>query len=218
VYAFEFRLTFAQVRGQPALSAEGIGRALLAAGCGDVVVDASQGGRLVLEFIEPGDMAEEAVFTAVEAACSALPGAVLAEASPDLVGLSDIAALLGVSRQNMRQVLLGDPVLAPPPVHAGAVTIWRLAAVLDWLRAAKGYPVDGVLVDLARATMRVNLDLSIRDAELTLADDARVPTGSMVFAETQEYACDRAPSLWGAQPGYEAGPPGRCAEPGRSRP
>jgi hypothetical protein len=35
----------------------------------------------------------------------AIPGAMLAEAAPDFVGLTDVAELTGMSRQNMRKTL-----------------------------------------------------------------------------------------------------------------
>lgn len=45
----------------------------------------------------------------------------------------------------------------PAPVHEGSTTIWRLAQVLSWLQAKGGYALEEGLVELAQATMQVNL-------------------------------------------------------------
>lgn len=39
----------------------------------------------------------------------AMPSATLIEAVPDLVGLTDIADAVGMSRQNMRKLMIGYP-------------------------------------------------------------------------------------------------------------
>lgn len=54
-----------------------------------------QPGRLALEFSREADSAEEAVRTALADVKSAVPSARLIEASPDLVGLADVADLVG---------------------------------------------------------------------------------------------------------------------------
>ena len=96
---------------------------------------------------------------------SAVPDARLVEASPDLVGLTDVAALLNVSRQNVRQLILACDAPAPVPVHEGRPTIWRLAKVLAWLREEKQYPVPPELLEIARATLQANLAVQVRDAD-----------------------------------------------------
>ena len=96
---------------------------------------------------------------------AAVPDARLAEASPDLVGLSDVAALLGVTRQNVRKLILACDAPAPVPVHEGRPTIWRLAKVLTWLRDEKRYRVRPELVEVALATMQANLAVEALDAD-----------------------------------------------------
>ncbi len=59
-----------------------------------------------------------------------MPSATLIEAAPDLVGLTDIADIVGMSRQNMRKLMLAHPASFPPPVHEGASSLWRLWEVL----------------------------------------------------------------------------------------
>ena len=89
----------------------------------------------------------------------------LTEASPDFVGLTDVAELLHVSRQNVRKLIVDCEALAPAPVHEGRPTIWRLARVLDWLREQKSYAVDEDLMALARTNMQVNLAIDQKDAD-----------------------------------------------------
>jgi predicted DNA-binding transcriptional regulator AlpA len=57
---------------------------------------------------------------------SAVPGAWLIEVAPDLVGLTDVADIVGVSRQNMRKLMQTHPGSFPVPVHQGNSSIWRM--------------------------------------------------------------------------------------------
>jgi len=72
------------------------------AGCDDALVGVGQPVRLALEFSREAGSAEEAVRTALVDVKKAIPSARLIEASPDLVGLTDVADVVGVSRQAMR--------------------------------------------------------------------------------------------------------------------
>jgi len=55
------------------------------------------------------------------------PSARLIEVTPGLVGLTDVATIVGVSRQNMRKLMLAYPGRFPAPVHEGSASIgsWR---------------------------------------------------------------------------------------------
>jgi predicted DNA-binding transcriptional regulator AlpA len=134
-------------------------------GCEDAVVGIGQKGRIALGLVREADSAEEAVLSGIVDVRRAIPGVELIEASPDLVGLSDVAELLHVSRQNVRKLILDGKAAAPAPVHEGRPTIWRLARVLEWLRQQKGYRVDDALLELARTTLQVNLAVDQRDAD-----------------------------------------------------
>ncbi|WP_246766724.1 DNA-binding protein, partial [Bordetella pertussis] len=70
------------------------------AGCDDALVGMGLPGRLVLEFTREADSAEAAVRSALADVRRAMPTAALIEAAPDLVGLTDVAQIVGVSRQN----------------------------------------------------------------------------------------------------------------------
>jgi hypothetical protein len=60
------------------------------AGCEDALVGAGQPGRIALDFTRDADSAKNAIFSALDAVRSAIPGAKLLEVTPDFVGLSDI--------------------------------------------------------------------------------------------------------------------------------
>jgi hypothetical protein len=87
----------------------------------------------------------------------AIPIARLVEVSPDSVGMTDIAELVGVSRQNMRQLCLAHPRTFPTPFHSGNVELWHLAQVLEWLGERGTYRIEQSLLDVARVAMQINL-------------------------------------------------------------
>ena len=160
---YEFTLTFAHSAAPADL--DDIVERLGTAGCDDATVGIGRWGRLALAFTREAETAGAALRSALADVRAAVPDARLAEASPDLVGLSDVAALLGVTRQNVRKLILACDAPAPVPVHEGRPTIWRLAKVLTWLRDEKQYVVPPELMDVALATMQANLAVEARDAD-----------------------------------------------------
>ena len=160
---YEFTLTFV-LPAAPGDIDEVVER-LGKAGCDDATVGIGRWGRLALAFTRDAETAGAAVHSALAAVRAAVPGATLVEASPDLVGLSDVAALLGVSRQNVRKLVVACDAPAPAPVHEGKPTIWRLAKVLAWLRDEKQYGVRPELMEVALATMQTNLAVEARDVD-----------------------------------------------------
>ncbi|WP_454695048.1 helix-turn-helix transcriptional regulator [Achromobacter aegrifaciens] len=127
-----------------------------AAGCDDALIGTGLPGRIALEFTREADSAEAAVCTALRDVRRAVPSAKLIEAAPDLVGLTDVAEIVGVSRQNMRKLMLAYPDSFPLPVHEGSTSIWHLADVLAWLQARGGYPQAASAMDVARVALQVN--------------------------------------------------------------
>ncbi|HEU0229918.1 MAG TPA: DNA-binding protein [Burkholderiaceae bacterium] len=127
------------------------------AGCDDALVGIGQPGRLALAFTREAACAEDAVHSALADVRRAVPSASLIEAAPDLVGLTDVAEATGMSRQNMRKLMLTHPDTFPAPVHEGSASIWHLVDVLGWLQAQGGYTLDGALMDVAETTLRVNV-------------------------------------------------------------
>jgi predicted DNA-binding transcriptional regulator AlpA len=77
--------------------------------------------------------------------------------APDLVGLTDVAEMVGVSRQNMRKLMLAHPDSFPAPVHEGSASIWHLADVLTWLQAKGSYSLARDVLEVACAALQVNV-------------------------------------------------------------
>ena len=127
------------------------------AGCDDALVGVGQPGRLALEFSREAGSAAEAVHSALVDVKKAIPSARLIEASPDLVGLTDVADVVGVSRQAMRKLMLTHRATFPMPVHEGSASIWHLVEVLDWLMTRGGYQIDVGVLDIAKVALEVNI-------------------------------------------------------------
>lgn len=134
-----------------------------AAGCDDALVGVGQAGRIALNFTREAGSAQEAIVSALRDVKKSVPAALLVEAGPDLVGLTDVAELVGVTRQNMRKLSLAHPDSFPVPVHSGSVALWHLAHVLRWLSDRGGYLIEPPLVEVARVAMQINL---IKEAAL----------------------------------------------------
>jgi len=145
---------------------------LAEAGCDDALVGVGQPGRLSLEFVRESSSAKEAIESALSNVRTAVPGARLIEATPDLVGLTDVAEIVGVSRQNMRKLMLAHMHSFPTPMHEGSTSLWHLAEVLAWLQARGNYGIGQETLDLARVAMAVNV----------LGAHARVIKGSTALA------------------------------------
>jgi len=133
-----------------------IGR-LLAEGCDDAIIGVGQHGRIALNFTREAANADEAVLSALSDVQRAIPDAKLVEASPDLVGLTDIANLLGFSRQYMRKLVLKSGPEFPLPVHEGKPAIWHLATVLSWFKGQQSRKFDEALLGVSRINMQCNL-------------------------------------------------------------
>ena len=130
--------------------------ALAQAGCDDAAVGVGRRGRIALAFVREAGSAFDAIASAVQAVKAAIPGAVLIEASPDFVGLTDVADIAGFSRQNMRKLMLANPSF-PPPFHAGTASLWHLATILHWLRDTQKREINGTLFDIAATNMALNI-------------------------------------------------------------
>lgn len=126
-------------------------------GCTDALIGAGVAGKLSMTFCREASTAHDAVRSALEDVFEALPDAELIEAAPDLVGLTDIAELIGVSRQNMRKLMLSHSPQFPRPIHDGKTAIWHLIDVLEWLNQRGSTRVNPAMSELARATLQLNL-------------------------------------------------------------
>jgi hypothetical protein len=71
--------------------------------------------------------------------------------------LTDVAKLVGVTRQNMRELMLAHAASLPAPVHEGSAAIGHLASVLQWLKDRDGYRIEQSLLDVALIAMQVSI-------------------------------------------------------------
>lgn len=159
-YVFTLRYQLPVELCDPAELMERLG----AAGCEDALVGMGLPGRVALEFTREAASAQVALVTALSDVRRALPGATLIEAVPDFVGLSDVADVVGVSRQNMRKLMLTHAANFPAPVHCGTTSIWHLAEVLAWLQDKASYELKEELRETAAAAMQINLAKAARQA------------------------------------------------------
>jgi len=83
-----------------------------------------------------------------------------------------VAEIVGVSRQNMRKLVLAHIHSFPAPMHEGSTSLWHLADVLAWLLARGSYTIGQETLDLARVAMAVNVSSA----------HARLVKGSTAFA------------------------------------
>jgi predicted DNA-binding transcriptional regulator AlpA len=112
---------------------------------------------MALEFIRDAPDAVEAVLSALADVQRAVPSAKLIEVAPDWVGLTDVAEIIGVSRQNMRKLMLAHPGSFPTPVHEGSSSIWHLADVLGWLQAKGSYSLGRNVLEMAQVALQINV-------------------------------------------------------------
>lgn len=152
---YEFGMKFKL--GPNDTDAEALVERLGEAGCDDAVVGIGQPGRIALNFTREGSTVERAIISALRDVKRAIPKAELIEVTPDFVGLTDVAELVGVTRQNMRKLMQTHAKTFPAPVHEGSATLWHLAPVLKWLMSKGGYPIKQKLIEIAHVAMQVNL-------------------------------------------------------------
>lgn len=152
-YTFTLKYQLADNDRDPDALVERLGEA----GCEDALVGIGQPGRLALEFTREAADAEAAVCSALADVRSVMPLAKLIEVAPDLVGLTDVAEIIGVSRQNMRKLMLMHPGSFPAPVHEGSASIWHLVDVLVWLRGRGTYTLAQEILEVAQVAMQVNI-------------------------------------------------------------
>ena len=141
-YTFTLKYQLASDDSDPHMLVERLGEA----GCDDALVGIGQPGRLALEFTREADSADAAVRSALADMRGAVPSA----------RLSDVAEIVGVSRQNLRKLMLAHPGGFPAPVHEGSTSIWHLADVLTWLQT-RGYSLAGEVLAVAQVALQVNV-------------------------------------------------------------
>jgi predicted DNA-binding transcriptional regulator AlpA len=168
-YIFTLKYQLSEQDSDPDALVERLG----AAGCDDALVGIGQPGRIALEFTREAESAEAALLSALSDIKNVIPSAKLIEAAPDFVGLTDVADAVGVTRQNMRKLMLTHARTFPAPVHEGSAAVWHLADVLAWLQAKGSYALEQTLVDVALTAMHVNLAKETRQVAPRLRREVR---------------------------------------------
>ncbi|MDF7648882.1 DNA-binding protein [Erwiniaceae bacterium L1_54_3] len=156
---FEFTLRF---QLSEAVSDDEALERLGAAGCTDALVGTGVAGKFSLMYCREAGSAQQAIRDALAEVTQALPDAELIEAAPDLVGLTDIAELIGVSRQNMRKLMLTHSPQFPRPIHDGKTALWHLIDVVEWLNQRGSSRLTPGISELARATLQLNLQQALQ--------------------------------------------------------
>ena len=116
-----------------------------------------------MDFAREAGSAFDAISSAIVDIRRAIPQAKLIEATPDLVGLTDVADIVGCSRQNIRKIMLANSSKFPAPVYEGKAVLWHLSKVLVWLREEKQYRIEDELLEVAHTNMHFNFVRDIDD-------------------------------------------------------
>jgi predicted DNA-binding transcriptional regulator AlpA len=145
---------------------------LAEAGCDDALIGIGQEGRIAFNFTREATSAFDAIASAIRDVKKVIPTAKLIEATPDFVGLTDVAELLGVSRQYMRKLMMSDSTF-PYPVHEGKPALWHLATILQWLKSCKAYPIKDDLIEIAETNRQFNITKELVNMELSQHDNIR---------------------------------------------
>lgn len=168
-YDFTLRFALAHSDADPEMHLEGLARE----GCDDAIVGLGNNGRIALNFTRQAPSAYEAISSALSAVRRAIPDAKLVEVNPDLVGLTDVAELLGFTRQNMRKLMLRSGAEFPPPIHEGKPAIWHLSKILQWLNSKQTHQIDESLLDVASVSMQCNLLKGMRELDRKMSKRLR---------------------------------------------
>lgn len=134
---------------------EALADRLYASCCDDALIGIGIAGKIALNFSRQAENAQEAIISAHQEVLDIVPEASLTEAMPDYVGLTDIAKIVSVSRQQMRKLSEGH-ISFPDPVHEGSSSIWRLAEVLSWIQVNKNYSFDTSILEVAQVNATLN--------------------------------------------------------------
>ena len=152
---YEFMLKFKLPDSEPEVDA--VIEKLGAAGCTDALVGVGIPGRVALNFTRAAKSAKEAVRTALRDVKKAIPDAELIEVGPDFVGITDVAEYTGVTRQNIRKLIVGHSKDFPPAIHDGSASVWHLVTVLRWFKDQGPRPVEPTLMEVAEVAMHLNI-------------------------------------------------------------
>ncbi|KQZ26901.1 AlpA family transcriptional regulator [Duganella sp. Root1480D1] len=144
------------------------------AGCDDALIGIGQPGRVALEFTREAESAFAALISALADVKRAVPAAKLIEVGPDLVGLTDVADFVGVTRQNIRKLAVTNSTSFPTPVHEGSSSLWHLADVLGWLMKKGTYKLAPGTIEIAKTAKQLNIARQVLHLEQNISDELRM--------------------------------------------
>ena len=190
---YEFELSFslpAEFRDD-----EEIANRLYQAGCDDALIGHGVYGQVALDVTREADSAFEAISSVIVQVSKGIPGAKLIEAGPDLVGVSDLAGLLGTTRQNLKRYLVDKKRSQDPmskliiPAHNGSVPLWHLAKIGRWVNRNTRFELEPATLETAESCMMLN---AMRvNKELAGLDDSTIRSLIPIFMRHRPYS-DRA--------------------------
>jgi hypothetical protein len=114
-YSFTLKFNFPDARIDPACYID----RLYEAGCDDALIGIGKQGCIYLDFIRSAASAFDAISSAIFDVKKVIPDASLIESTPDFVGLTDTAKILGCTRQNIRNLIFNGDSRSPSPVYEG---------------------------------------------------------------------------------------------------
>ncbi len=166
---YEFELTFKLPQGDDPDQYF----AALEKSCSDAIVGTGQTGYMAFDFTRESSSAYDAIVSAVADIKKVIPKASLTEATPDFVGLTDVADLLGFSRQYMRKLMVKSGTEFPSPIHEGKSSLWHLSNILIWLKENNKYEIEDTLIDIANINKKFNLVKELNQVNDDIQDNIR---------------------------------------------
>lgn len=127
---YEFTLKFNL--GEPEKDPNEYLDALFEAGCDDATIGVGRTGRIALAFARESVSATDAMQSAVRDVRKIIPAAGLIEATPDVVSTTDMAGIVGISRQAIGKIIVSHIDEFPSAFHEGSPSLWHLSDVLGW--------------------------------------------------------------------------------------
>lgn len=166
----EYDFTLKYRLGKPNEDAETYLKGLAESGCEDAIVGIGQNGRIALNFIREAETALDAITSALSDVQKAIPEAKLVEATPDFVGITDIADLFGFSRQYMRKLIHTKGATFPEPVHEGKPSLWHLTDILAWFQDHESRNIPTEVLEVSKINMQLNVYKSCVKASASFHD------------------------------------------------
>ncbi len=161
---FRFELYFKLKDGEDPGSYEDV---LYDEGCDDASLGIGRKGAMGLIFNREADTAKEAIYSAIKDVNKAIPHAVLHHTGLYLMNLTDIAELLGMTKQNLSKYVTGKAACShsfPQAIlMSGNASVWYVAEVNAWFLNHKILQIDRPLRDLVQELWRVNQDIAVLD-------------------------------------------------------